>query len=161
MAFPTPPAYAGSKSQSSQGTGIWVNYLAGVSTSPPTWVFVGECLSAKFGDKNMFEDSTNLQSVAKEFLPVLADPGKLNVKLNRNSTDAGQIAIQAAKLSGVRLGYAVVLPINLAAGQTTTGDQRTFLAYVESNAPDIGVNKKIDTDFTLQISGPITDVEGS
>ena len=161
MAFPNPPAYAGSKKQSSQGTSIWVNYQAGVSTSPPAWVFIGECLGAKFGDKNMFEKSTNLQSEAEEFLPILPDPGKLNVTLNRVSTDAGQQALQAAKLSGVRLGFAVVLPINAAAGQTTAGDQRQFQAYVESLAPDIAANKGITSAFDLQISGPITDIQGS
>lgn len=162
MAYPALPSYPGSKAQSSQGVGIWVNYgTGGVSTSPPTWVFIGECLSAKFSDKNMFEDSTNLQSTAKEFLPVLQDPGKLTVKLNRVSTDPGQAAITALRLSQVRCQFSVVLPLNAAAGQTVAGDQRNFQAYVESNAPDIGVNKKIDTDFMLQISGPITDVEGS
>lgn len=161
MAFPTPPAYAGSKAQSSQGVGIWVNFSAGVGTSPPTWVFIGEALGAEFSDKLMFDDSTNLQSTAKEFLPVLADPGKLTVDLNRVSTDLGQAALQALNTSGVRTGFAVVMPINLAAGQATAGDQRTFQAYVEEFHPVVKVNTKITSKFTLQISGGITNVEGS
>lgn len=158
MAYPTPPAYAGSKAQSSQGTGIWINPL---NASPPTWIFIGEPLGAQFSDKAQFDDSTNLQSTAKEFLSILDDPGKLSVKLNRVSNDAGQVALQAAKVGHTRDGYSVVFPKNALAGQTTAGDQRNFLAYVEELSPQIESNKKIGSSFTLQISGGITDVEGS
>jgi len=160
MPNPTPPAYAGSKAQTSQGTCIWVNPSG---SSPPTWVFIGECLGAQFSDKNMFDKSTNLQSTAEEFLALLSDPGKLNVELNRVSTDAGQAALSASyhATPPTRLQYLVVFPINEAAGQTTQGDSRTFLAYVEEFSPQIKVNTRITTKFTLQISGPITEAEGS
>lgn len=161
MAFPTPPAYAGSKSQTSQGTGIWVNFSAGAGSSPPTWVFIGECLGAEFSDKVEFDDSTNLQSGAKEFLATLPDPGKCEVDLNRVSTDPGQAALQTLKASATRTDYAVVFPINLAAGQTTAGDQRKFQAYVEQLHPTVKANKKIMSKFSLQITGVISDIEGS
>lgn len=158
MAFPTPPVYAGSKAQTSQGTSIWVN--AGAA-SPPTWVYIGECLGAKFSDKAQFDDSTNLASTAKEFLSTLDDPGKVNITLNRVSTDAGQVILAASKAAKRRDQYAVVLPINTVAGQTTTGDQRVFLAYVEAFSPQIEVNKKITSMFDLQVTGGIADTEGS
>lgn len=167
MAFPTPPAYAGSKSQTSQGTIIWVNFQAssppgsGSSTSPPTWVPIGECLNAEFSDKAMFDKCTNLQSQAEEFLAILPDPGKLNVDLNRVSSDDGQQALQISKANGLRLQYAVVFPINFAEGQSTAGDQRQFNAYVEEFHPVIKTNARITNKFTLQISGPINDIAGS
>ncbi len=161
MAFPNNPTYAGSKSQTSQGTGLWVNFSAGVGTSPPTWVFIGECLGAQFSDKKVFDKSTNLQSQAEEFLPLLPDPGKLNVELNRVSTDAGQAALEALYDSGVRTDFAVVFPINTAAGQSSAGDQRKFQAYVESTSPQAKVNTRITSNFVLQISGAITKVQGS
>ena len=167
MAFPTPPAYAGSKSQTSQGTIIWVNFQpssppgSGSSPSPPAWVPIGECLGAEFSDKAMFDKSTNLQSQAEEFLPVLPDPGKLTVDLNRVSSDAGQQALQTSKANGLKLQYAVVFPINLAEGQSEAGDQRQFWAYVEELHPVIKTNTRITNKFTLQISGPITDIAGS
>lgn len=158
MAFPTPPAYTGSKKQTSQGTGLWVNPTL---ASPPVWVFIGECQGAKFSDKQMFDDSTNLQSTAKEFLGILPDPGKLNVMLNRVSTDAGQAVLLASQKAGTRLPYALVFPINVPAGQSTAGDQRLFNAYVEALSPQVEKNKGIDSTFDLQISGPITDIQGS
>lgn len=151
-------AYTGSKSQSSQGVVINVN---ATNASPPVWVKIGECLGVKFSDKAMFDDSTNLDSTAKEFLSVLPDPGKVQGKLNRVSTDAGQAVLKTSYNAGTRLLYQVVFPINLVAGQTVQGDIRQFLAYVESIAPDIGVNKKIDSDFSLQITGAITEIQGS
>jgi hypothetical protein len=155
MAYPVPPAYTGSKSQTSQGTAIW----ASNPTSPLAYVFIGECLGATFSDKLMFDKSTNLQSTAEEFLPVLADPGKLEVDLNRVSTDPGQTLLTAARAAGTRLAWSVVFPLEI--GQTTSGDQRNFLGYVESQAPQIKVNTRITSKFSVQISGGITEVEGS
>lgn len=159
MAYPTPPTYTGSKAQTSQGTSIWVQTAA----SPVTWVFIGECLGATFSDKNMFDKSTNLQSTAEEFLALLQDPGKLNIELNRVSTDAGQAALSTSYHNAppTKLPYSVVFPVNTAAGQSTTGDQRNFNAYVEDFSPQVKVNTRITTKFTLQISGAITEVEGS
>jgi hypothetical protein len=157
MAYPTPPAYTGSKSQTSQGTSIW----ASNPTSPLSYVFIGETLGADFSDKAMFDDSSNLQSGAKEFLAVLPDPGKLDVDLNRVSPDPGQTLLAAAKANGTRLAFSTVFPINTVAGQATSGDQRNFLGYVETLSPRIKVNTKITTKFSVQISGPITEVPGS
>jgi hypothetical protein len=161
FSYPTPGAYAGSKSQSSQGTLLYVN---ATNASPPVWVEIGEPKGAQFSDKNEFDESTNLQSLAKEFVATLPDPGKLNVDLNRVSTDAGQAALLTsyhALPAPTRLLYLVVFPINTAAGQSTYPDARQFLAYVESMAPEIRLNKIVQAKFTLQITGPITEIEGS
>jgi len=160
MALPAAPAYTGSKSQSSQGSYIYVNPT---NASPPEWVPIGEPLKMVFNDKNVFDDATNLQSQAKEFLATLPDPGKLEVDLNRVSTDAGQAALQASKSASppTKLPYLVVLPLNGPAGQTTTPDSATFEAFVESLHPEINADKKIISRFSLQISGPITWTEGS
>jgi len=125
------------------------------------WVNIGEVTDAGFSDKNMFDDTTNLQSTAKEFLAILADPGKLTCTVNRVSTDTGQADVLTSFHAASRLTYQVLFPVNLAAGQTTTGDARQFLAYVEQISPDVKTDKKITSKFTLQITGPITDIEGS
>lgn len=151
--------YTGSKAQTGQQTTISVSAVV----SPPTYTLIGEALSCTFSDKNMFDDTTNLESVAKEFLATLKDPGKLNVDLNRVSNDAGQTILSNSYYAAppTRLPYLVTMPINTAAGQTTTGDTYSFLAYVETFAPDVKVDKKITTKFALQITGAITFVEGS
>jgi len=153
-------AYTSSKSQSSQGTTIQVN---ATNTSPPTWVPIGEPLDVVFGDKNVFDDSTNLQSTAKEYLALLRDPGKVQINLNRVSTDPGQAALNTSFRANppTRLQYLVTLPINTVAGQTTTGDTYQFLAYVEEFTPEVRTDKKISSRFTLQVTGDITFVEGS
>jgi hypothetical protein len=152
-------AYTSSQSQTSQGVLLQIKTVL----SPVTWTTVGELLKGKFDDKNIFDDSTNTQSLAKEFLPVLPDPGKFDFTVNRVSTDAGQAALVAAKAAvpPTLLPMRVLFPVNTAAGQSTMGDQRTFSAYVEQLSPDIEVNKKITSSGMLQISGPITDIEGS
>lgn len=151
-------AYTASKAQTSQGTLIEVN--AGAA-SPPSWITIGEPLDAAFSDKNVFDDTTNLQSTAREFLPILPDPGKLQVNLNRVSSDAGQRILKTSLTTLRRDQYRVTFPINTAAGQSTQGDTRIFLAYVEELSPDIHNNKKIPTKFVLQITGAITETEGS
>jgi hypothetical protein len=153
-------SYSASQSQSGQQTLIYINPS---NASPTAFILIGEALSCTFSDKNMFDDSTNLQSIAKEFLAVLQDPGKLNVDLNRVSTDVGQVALQAdfAAAPPNRSGYKIVMPINTAAGQSTRGDTYTFLGYVEQLAPDVKVDKKITSKFTVQITGPITFTLGA
>lgn len=152
--------YTASKAQTGQGTLISVNQG---NASPPTWVVIGEPLGAAFNDKNMFDDSTNLQSVAKEFLATLPDPGVLSVDLNRVGNDAGQLILRAdyAANPPTRSGYKVVLPVNTAAGQTVTGDTYSFLGFVESLSPDVKTDKKIQSKFSIRITGPITFVAGS
>lgn len=158
--YPTPSAYTGSKAQTGQGTLIYINPT---NASPPVWVEIGEPKGAQFSDKNEFDDATNLQSTAKEFVATLPDPGKLVVDLNRVSTDTGQAAVATSyhAVPPTKLQYLVVFPIDTAAGQTTYPDARQFYAYVESISPEVKVNKIITSKFTLQISGPITEIEGS
>lgn len=153
-------SYTASKSQTGQGTTISINPNA---ASPPTWTVIGECLSVQFSDKNTFDDATNLQSVAKEFLATLQDPGKLTVDVNRVGNDAGQVLVHTDYVATPpgRSQYKVALPINTAAGQSTAGDTYVFLAFVESLSPDVKVDKKIMSKFSLQVTGAITFTAGS
>lgn len=153
-------SYGASKSQTSQGILLYINEGA---ASPPDWVLIGEPLSLTFSPKNEFDDPTNLQSLAKEYLATLQDPGKLNVDLNRVSTDAGQILLEADFSANppTRSQYKATFPVNTAAGQTTTGDVYTMLGFVETLAPEVKVNKKVTSKFSLQLTGPITLVVGS
>jgi hypothetical protein len=151
-------AYTGSKAQSGLGSTLQVN---ATGASPPTWTLVGEVIEGTMSPKNLFDDTTNLQSTAKEFLAVLPDPGKVTMSMNRVSNDPGQVIIQTSFQNRTRLQYQLVLPVNTVAGQTTTGDIYSFLAYVEDLAPDIKTDKKIVSKFTLQVTGGITPIEGS
>jgi hypothetical protein len=116
-------SYSKSQSQTSQGVLLQVDPT---NASPPVWQTVGELLKGVFDDKNIFEDATNTQSLAREYLPTLADPGKFNFETNRVSTDPGQAALVASKAAvpPTLIHYQVLFPINVAAGQSTRGDAR-------------------------------------
>jgi|SRR5579864_6273573 len=148
--------YVSSKAQSGQGTLIQINPTL---ASPSVWVTVGEPLSIMFGDKNIFDDTTNLQSTAKEFLAILPDPGILQVDLNRFSGDAGQVAVRNSYANLTRVPWQVVMP--LAPGQSVSGDVYSFLAYVEQLTPDVKVDKKVTAKFSLRVTGAITFTLGS
>jgi hypothetical protein len=168
-------SYNSSLAQSSQGTIIQIDDNpggpggVGGSGSPATWLTINEVKKITFSNKNMFADVTNTQSTAKEFLPVLQDPGKCECEVNRVSTDPGQGLLQNAFTGTVVAGvpvptkclFRVVFPINIAAGQTTQGDIWQFLAYVEQLSPDLGVDKPVTSKFTLQITNGITVIEGN
>ncbi len=153
-------SYVASGAQSSQGTLIEINQG---NASPPNWVVVAEPLGCMFGNKNMFDDSTNLQSTAKEFLAILPDPGKVTIDTNRVPMDAGQLKLQQDFNAAppTRSGYRVTLPINTNNGQSTRGDVFTFLGYVETFSPDVKTDKKITNRFGIQVTGPISYTQGA
>jgi hypothetical protein len=157
-ATPFAAGYTASKAQSGLGSLLQVN---GGGASPPTWTTIGEVIEGTMSPKNLFDDTTNLQSTAKEFLAVLPDPGKVTMTMNRVSNDPGQVFMQGSFQNRTRLQYQLVLPVNVAAGQTTTGDVYGFLAYVEDLAPDIKTDKKLVSKFTLQVTGGITLTVGT
>ena len=153
-------SYTASQSQSGQGTKLEINQG---NASPPVWTQIAEPLGCMFGDKNMFDDSTNLSSTDKEFLAILRDPGKVSVDLNRVSSDPGQVKVNADFRANppTRSQYRVTLPINTAAGQSSTGDTFVFLGYVDTYTPDIKTDKKVVSKFTIQVTGAITFTQGS
>jgi hypothetical protein len=151
-------AYTASEAQSGLGTLLQINTSG---DSPPSWTTINEVIDFSMSGKNMFDDTTNMQSTAKEFLATLPDPGKLTCTMNRVSTDAGQKAIFNAFNTRNRMNFQIVLPINYAAGQTTTGDTYSFLAYVETLQPDFKTDKKVVSKMDLQITGGVGFVEGS
>ena len=155
-------SYTSSKAQTSQGTLLQVDNAIG-SGSPLSLVPVYECKNLTFSNKNMFDDVTNLQSTAKEFLAVLQDPGKLTFDLNRVDNDPGQAVLQNlfAIQPPPKVLFTVTFPINTAAGQSSAGTQWQFLAYVESISPDVKVDKAIQAKGVLQITNGITVIEGS
>lgn len=161
-------SYTSSGAQTSQGVLLQVDSAGGSGGtggqgSPPSWVTVGELVDGGFSDKLQFDDSTNTQSLAKEFLATLPDPGKFSGTINRVSTDPGQAILVATRNANPSpaILFRVTFPINTAAGQTTRGDVRQFLAYVESISPDIKVDKKISSKLSLQITNSIIDIEGA
>jgi hypothetical protein len=152
------PAYNLSKAQGGLGTLLQVNIG---NPSPPTWTTIGEVVSIDPAFMNEFDDTTNLQSAAREVLATILQPGKWKFECNRVSTDTGQQAVMNSKFNKSRLQYQIVLPINGQAGQTAQGDVFGFFAYVEQFVPAIKGEKKISSAGTFQVSGFVNYAQGS
>ena len=147
-------SYTGSQSQAGKGS------VLSIGTSP---VAIGEVKNAPMNrGKWKFVDVTNFESGAdSETLPVIRDNGTISLEGNRVSSDAGQVAVEAAYQNGTLATYTLQLPVNTAAGQTTTGDKYVFKAYVESSDFTVDVQKEIDFKVSLRISGATTLTAGS
>lgn len=163
------------KSQAQSGNQAVVSIAAaGGTVSTATYTVVGEV--AEFnqsGTVNKTDDTTNLNSIAEEFLPTILTPGNFAGTMNRVSDDAGQQAVQTAFggiIGGVptppTLNYWKVQLAknpNLTVPQTVAGDQLIFLALVEEFT-DFGTvkpDKKVSTILKLKISGAIYRTLGS
>ena len=154
-------SYTGTKSQSGNQTVVNIN---NGTVTTPAWTLVGDISSfAQQGTQNKSDDATNLQSTAEEFIPTILTPGKFSVVMARVSGDAGQTAVKASMnaVPPTLVQYQVVLPKT--ASQTTSGDKFVFLAMVEEflNLGDVKPDKKVMTQFSLKVSGPITETIGS
>jgi hypothetical protein len=154
-------SYSGSKAQSGNQTQININTG---TPSTPVWTLVGEVIEfTQSGTQNEDEDSTNLQSPAKEFLPTILNPGQMAGTMNRISGDTGQSAIRASfnTVPPTLKQYQVVLPKTLT--QVTSGDTFVFTAMVKEFADldKISPTGIVRTKFNLKVSGAIAYTAGS
>jgi hypothetical protein len=152
-------AYTGSKAQAGRGSQLFVGGVSGAGA--PVTTLVGEVKSAGVsGAQWATEDVSNFESGADiEFGTTMRDNGTMDLMGNRVSSDAGQIAIEAAFGTGSKYDWKLQLP--LAPGQSTTGDIYTFSALVVSREFPIETTKIIPFTVKLKISGPVTLTVGS
>jgi hypothetical protein len=146
-------SYTGSKAQTGNQTTL------GIGATP---VLIGEITNlSQSGKQNATDDTTNLQSVAEEFLATLLKPGKWDVTYNRVSGDAGQVALLAAFNTMAISSFTVQLPKT--GTQTVAGDKYVFNALVDEldDISDVKPDKKITSKAALKVSGGITFTAGS
>ncbi|MDH6185482.1 phage tail tube protein [Polaromonas sp. CG_23.6] len=91
-------------------------------------------------------DSTDLDSTAMEYISGLVDEGKFGFEIKRLKTDAGQMAVRAARTSGVLTGLKLTLPDAAVA---------TFNVLVKSVPTAGGVNALLKGSVDTKISGPV------
>lgn len=145
--------YSTTAAQSGRGTSL------SIGASP---VLIGEIRSlTQSGNTWETSDVTNFQSAfTKEFISTILDSGEFDVTCNRVSSDAGQVALEAA-FEGAGAGTLQAFTIQLlkSGNQTTTGDSITFHALVQSKNITIEPTKEITTSWKLKVSGlPVTTV---
>jgi hypothetical protein len=135
------------------------------ATSSGTFLPVGDITSAPYKAGELGTVSTtNLQSVTEEIAPVLQKLGTIPLKGNRVSTDPGQTLLYANFQATPKapIFWKLQLPVNLAGGQTTTGDLLSGSAWVIGyQIEDVDPTKIITFTANLTVIGTATLVEGS
>lgn len=121
----------------------------GNGDSPLTYTEIKEVVDFMAFDGAAAEiDTTHLQSTAKEFLMGLQDFGNFTMNLNYLPADPGQDLVRAAKASREIQDFKITF---------SDSSEATFQGYVLSAPRSGGVDGKMDTSFTIRITGDVTD----
>lgn len=91
-------------------------------------------------------DTTDLDSTAMEYISGLVDEGKFGFEVKTINTDAGQLALRAARTSGAVKSIKLVFPDAVVA---------TFNVLVKSFPVAGGVNAILKRSVDTKITGPV------
>lgn len=128
---------------SAQGTKIEI----GGTGSPTEFTEIGGVKSYSGFDGQATEiETTCLQSTAKEYIAGLQDFGNIQLDININDNDAGQIVMRAAKAEASLRNFRITHP---------NGKIRNFQGYVRSFTEQGGVDAAVAGTSTIRISGPV------
>lgn len=158
--MPYPNGQTNSKAFAGRSSVLSIGPVVGTET--PTFTEIGEVKNASIsGRKYSTVDVTNFDSpnAYQEFIATVIDPGSISCSGNYVSSDAGQIALNAAFAAGEVYMFELQLPKG--PGQMTKGDQYAFGALVESFDISVEPSKEISFTASLKISGAITFTAGS
>ena len=123
-------------------------YTSGGTATPVQWTKVGNVRSYNGFDGAASEiDRTNFDSTAKEFILGLVDPGHFGVEVDQDNSDAGQIALMTAQVTGLIKNFKLLLP---------NGNSATFAGYVKKFSSQGAVDQAIRRSADLRISGAVT-----
>ena len=123
-------------------------YTSGGTATPVQWTKVSNVRSYNGFDGAASEiERTNFDSTAKEFILGLFDPGQFTIEVDQDNSDAGQIALMTAQVTGLLKNFKLLLP---------NGNSATFTAYVKKFNSQGAVDQAIRRSAELRISGSIT-----
>ena len=115
--------------------------------NPKTWVNVSNVKDYSGFDGSVSElDKTNLQSGAMEFAPGLQDFGQFTLNIDVDDTDAGMIALRAAKTAAATKAFRLVLP---------NGKKRVFKGFTKKISETGGVNAIVKASVDVRITGVV------
>jgi hypothetical protein len=92
-------------------------------------------------------DKTNLDSLAKEFMLGITDPGQFSIEIDYDNTNAAHAALRAKQVSSALSNFKMTLP---------NANVVTFTGYVKKFSLAGGVDAIAKTSVGIRISGPIT-----
>lgn len=123
-------------------------YTSGGTATPAQYTQIKGLKSFDGFDGSADElDTTDLDSTAKEFVSGLRDEGKFGFEVKTLKTDNGQIALRAARASGVITGFRLTLP---------DASVATWSALVKTIPTSGGVNAVLAGKVDTKISGPVS-----
>lgn len=128
------------------GGSAWVS---GGTATPVTWTTIGNMTSFKGFDGQANEiDVTNMASTAKEYRLGLQDFGHFTFDCDRDFSDVGQIAFDAAKRAGTIKSFKLTLP---------NGKTATFSGFVRNSPLDGSVDAVVKTaGVSIRVTGDVT-----
>jgi hypothetical protein len=123
-------------------------YTSGGTATPTAWTQIANVVSFKGFDGQANEiDKTDLSSTAKEFQLGLQDFGHFTFDVNKDFSDPGQVACDAAKTAGTLKQFKLVAP---------NGKTATFSGYVKNSPLDGGVDQILKTTgVSIRITGAV------
>lgn len=144
--------YTGSKAQAGRGS------ILAIGATPTE---IGECADIPFNRPEWDTvDITNFDSgMDEEQLVTIRKAATFSVTGNRVSSDAGQIAAEAAYQNATLNSFTLTLPKT--STQTTAGDKYVFNAYVKGSSFKLSPTGKIEFTLNLQTSGPCVLTPGT
>jgi hypothetical protein len=120
-----------------------------VTATPVTWTQIKNLKSFTGLDGSPSDiDITNLDSTAKEYTPGLVDNGMFSGEVDRDQSDAGQLAFDAARVAGTTKNFKLVFPSSVATA--------TFSGYVKKFGLAGGVDQVLKTPFDIRITGAVS-----
>ena len=126
----------------------FTTYTSGGTATPVQWTKISNVKSYSGFDGSASEiERTNFDSTAKEFILGLFDPGAFAIEVDQDNSDAGQLALMTALVTGVAKNFKLILP---------NGNTATFTAYVKKFNSQGAVDQAIRRSAELRISGSIT-----
>ena len=126
----------------------YTTYTSGGTATPVQWTKISNVNSYSGFDGSASEiERTNFDSTAKEFILGLFDPGAFAIEVDQDNSDAGQLALMTALVTGVAKSFKLLLP---------NGNTATFTAYMKKFNSQGAVDQAIRRSAELRISGSIT-----
>lgn len=123
-------------------------YTSGGTATPVTYTKINGVLSFTGLDGAAGDlDVTDLDSTAMEYISGLVDEGKFGFEAKTIHTDAGQLAIRAARTSGAVKGIKLVFPDAVVA---------SFNVLVKSVPVAGGINAVLKGTIDTKVTGPVT-----
>jgi hypothetical protein len=134
-----------------QGTTIEIDTSPPPHTTP-AWTTVGNATAWSGPSFTRNEiDVTALDSVAKEYILGLKDPGEFSMDVNVDKTDPGQEFLWG------ELNQNVPIPVKMT-WPSTPPDGFTFEALVMNFETSGSADDKIDGTITLRVTGDVTQI---